>query len=136
MLDYESLFTSEAVIRVLCKQRMAFCRDAHTRGYFEKLLPSDHQEPPNKFNLRLMPPRSRRKRVSNKTNSHLQNTNNLKFTVDQLRKASSSEDKIWIHAQEELIQLIQTKALANNVISLDQPKITPIPKEGQTKTPT
>lgn len=132
MLDYENFFTDEAIIRVLRKQRMAFCRDAHKRGFFEKFLPSDQRTERTEKSLSilsLMPPRSRWKRACKQTNSHLQNTNDLKFTVEQLRKAYAPEDLSWILAQDKLVESIRTKALAKDGISLEQPEIKPIPKD-------
>jgi hypothetical protein len=129
MSDFESFFTDEAIIRILCKQRMAFCLDAHRRNFFEKLSPSK-QIGKSLSILSLMPPRSRWKRVSKQANnSHLQNTNNLKFTVKQLREASAPEDHSWISAQDKLVESIRIKALARDGMRFEPPKIKPIPKD-------
>jgi hypothetical protein len=130
MPDYESFFSEEAIIRVLCKQRMVFSRDAHKREFFEKFLPSNQQTKKSPPILSLMPPRSRWKRICRKnSNFHLQNTNDLKLTVKQLRKASAPEDRHWILAQDKLVEQIRAKALAKDGISFDKPDIKPISKD-------
>lgn len=130
MPNYEYFFTDEKIISALCKQRMAFCRDAHKKEFFERFLPSEQRAEKPSSILNFMPPRSRWKRVCKQANnSHLQNTNNLKFTVKQLREAFAPEDRSWIAAQNELIESIRIKALAKESVSIEPPKITPIPKD-------
>lgn len=130
MPNYEHFFTDEKIISALCKQRMVFCRDAHGKEFLGKFLPGNQRtEKPSPI-LSLMPPRSRWKRVCKQaSNSHRQNTTNLKFTVKRLREASAPEDRSWVAAQNELIESIRVKALAKDRISFESPKITPIPKD-------
>ena len=131
MPSYESFFSPEAIIAVLCKQRMDFCRKAHEKEFFEKLYSSEQCNDSGEI-LKCFPPRSKwmraRKDIRKRRNPHLQNYNDLRLTVTQRRKQNAPEDRVWIKKQDQLIESIRAKALAYD-ITLAPPKINPLPKD-------
>jgi retron-type reverse transcriptase len=131
MSSYDSFFTDEAIIEILCKLRMDFCRKAHEKEFFEKIAPSKQG---NNFPeiLKFFPPRSKWKRahkdMRKRHNPHFQNYKDLRLTVVQRRKQNATEDQVWVKKQDQLIDSIRLKALSSN-ISLASPRIKPIPKD-------
>lgn len=131
MSDYESFFTDRAIIKALCKRRMAFCRKVREREFLNKISYKERNGA-NKI-LDYMPPRARwlqaDKIRSEKPNSHRQYSKDLEYTIVKLRSESDDKDRSWILAQNNLIKKIKSKALFDaSPKSLIKPQINAVPK--------
>jgi hypothetical protein len=118
MSDYQSFFTKEAIIKILCKRRMAYCRKVR-EGEFLNKISYEKRNGADKI-LDYMPPRARwlrsAKIKSTKPNSHRQYSKDLKYSIEVLGNKNEEIDKHWILAQDTLINEIKSKALATDAI--------------------
>jgi len=131
MLTYEKFFTNEAITKVLCQQRIAFCQKAHEREFFDRIHQKKQLNEKPEI-LKLMPPRSEWKRSRFKWRKGISspdlNLRDLNFTVEQFRKAPSPRHQTWIDKQNKLIELIREKAFSDTVL-IDTPELIPVPKK-------
>jgi hypothetical protein len=133
MSEYEDFFTEQAIIKVLCQERMRFCQKTHEHEFFERIFQNKKQNTKSEI-LTLFPPRSQWKRSNQRWRKKHQsdkesvNSKDLLFTVKKLRESSSPENQNWIDNQNKLIVSIRTKALSDT-ISIVNPKLIPVLKE-------
>jgi hypothetical protein len=133
MSEYEDFFTEQAIIKILCQERIKFCQKTHEHEFFERIFQNNKQNIKPEI-LTLFPPRSQWKRSrqdwrrKHQSNKESVNSKDLLFTVKKLRKSPTLENQSWIDRQNKLIESIRTKAFGD-AISIANPKLIPVPKE-------
>jgi hypothetical protein len=137
MPDLDSYFDERAIIRALCRMRIAHARKRNELRFYRNM--SSHGKVPSGWRNReldgLFPPRAQWIRPKREERLRCSNTAGLNFhslerTVERLRKrsqagmSSESYDRI-----QTLVKEIQDHGLRGEGVAIVAPNITPVPKE-------
>ncbi len=122
-------FSTQSIVGVLCRERLAASSAMHDRQFFDRLVaPVAGVRPPAICSL--MPPRSRWMRGRKKQRAQEPSPlPRLHATVMRLRREGRPVDLPWIRAQDLLIEAVQQKALRDAAPAFGSPRIVPRPKD-------